>query len=465
MKAVRFSKKSVAPMTTMVLDFAVSEEDSGFLFDLQRKYSPVIRFAYNRFISGKKITEVNQEVARIFSGYDSWILASCVYEAKGMAAVDTENDGKIKKRIFGGRTNMRLRREGKITGEEYKQRRISPLPVVGEALPKGNRKFLLDIENKKIIFKCSKNKHIELNLTENLKGKRKQELERLQILMQCSELPVSIKINKNKIFLSYSIEKLEHRFDRKYRPKSDRFMAIDMNPNHIGIVIYDNAAKKVLHQELINFQQLTIKSKESSSSKKSKYLDNKLDHETIQAAKYLIRLAKSFNVGVFAKEDLNIKSKDAQKGKRFNRLAINVWKRNLLDRILTKDCYLAGIRVMSIHCAYSSVIGNVHYEIPDPCAAASEICRRAIQKTSEKSITYPQIAPSSYFLNLWKKNGNVDEMGSLLGTASWKIFNELVKKSKLRYRFPIPEESVFRELGSSKTKCKHLVLPIVQYVL
>ena len=181
-------------------------------------------------------------------------------------------------------------------------------------------------------------------------------------------------------------------------------------------------------------------------------------------AKHLLRLAKSFRVGTFVKEDLNIKSKDAGKGKNFNRLVNNKWKRNLLDRILTKDCYLHSIKIMNIACAYSSVIGNIHYEIPDPCAAAMEICRRAIQKTSEKPFTYPQIAPSGTFWNLWKKERK-ENLDAVLGTNKWKEFNELVKKSKMRYRFPIPEKSVFRKLGSSKSKCLHLILPTVQYVL
>ena len=48
---------------------------------------------------------------------------------------------KKKSLIFGGKNNYKLRQEGKISKEEFKQNRLSPIYSIGEKLAKGNRKF------------------------------------------------------------------------------------------------------------------------------------------------------------------------------------------------------------------------------------------------------------------------------------------------------------------------------------
>ena len=67
------------------------------------------------------------------------------------------------KLLFGGKENYRLRQEGKITKEEFKQNRLSPLSSIGESQFKGNRKFNIN-SDLTITFKPSKVIHFNFRL-------------------------------------------------------------------------------------------------------------------------------------------------------------------------------------------------------------------------------------------------------------------------------------------------------------
>ena len=49
---------------------------------------------------------------------------------------------------------------------------------------------------------------------------------------------------------------------------------------------------------------------------------------------------------MFGLEELNIKSKDNKKGKKFNRLVNNVWNRDKLVKNIKKRCNVYSIIVM-----------------------------------------------------------------------------------------------------------------------
>lgn len=66
--------------------------------------------------------------------------------------------------------------------------------------------------------------------------------------------------------------------------KANRVLGLDLNPNYIGLSIIEfdkNDEFKVLHKRVFDLTNLTKKSKEASSSKKSRYLTHKRMFETI----------------------------------------------------------------------------------------------------------------------------------------------------------------------------------------
>mgnify|MGYP003539753143 CR=1 FL=1 len=208
-----------------------------------------------------------------------------------------------------------------------------------------------------------------------LKKKYKDVLQQLELLTNDKKLPVSFKLTTTHIFITYDENRLEREVLQN-KKIVDRVLGIDMNPNYIGTSIQQN--NKILSTKLYDLSKLTIKSKEASSSKKSKYLDNKLDHETIHIAKDIIAYARSNNVSTIAIENLSFKQGNSGIGRGFNRLTNNKWKKNLFTRVLVKYATLYKIKIKYIVAAYSSTVGNLlNPQYPDPIASSIEIGRRA----------------------------------------------------------------------------------------
>lgn len=75
---------------------------------------------------------------------------------------------------------------------------------------KGNRLFKIEVENNKFIYKRACKEHYDLEIVEKLSDKRKQILSRLQLLMAEKKIPVTIKLKKDHIYLSYDEKIVEN---------------------------------------------------------------------------------------------------------------------------------------------------------------------------------------------------------------------------------------------------------------
>ena len=145
------------------------------------QYSICLHYLYNRIsdnngnINEKDLRNICSNINNI-NILDSWFKQSCVKESialyksfqsrckeheetreQKLKEIDfklrigriSEHKYSIKKHsilkplklIFGGKENHRLRQEGKISKDEFKQNRLSPLSSIGESQFKGNRKF------------------------------------------------------------------------------------------------------------------------------------------------------------------------------------------------------------------------------------------------------------------------------------------------------------------------------------
>ena len=416
-------------MITIKLPYETSEENLLKIQLLRRQYSSVLRSAYNSFNKGLKQKEVRDKVKELnnIENLNSWFVQNAIIDAQGL-----KKRFKDQKVIFGGKKNFNLRLEGKISKEQYKEKRLSPLNVQGEELKKGNRSFKLDlIENNQIIFKVSKKEHLTLKLPKLRKNYRNQlfNLEQLnEVKQKVKGQTYSVRLTDKFIYISFEQPK------EKVNLIETRHLGIDLNPNHIGISIKDE--DKVIFVKQYDLSQLTkqlTSERNTSDSKRFKHLNNKLNHETIAIAKDISQLIKHYQVRFVFMEDLNkINTKDAGLGHRFNRLTRNLWKRTSFDSNLEKRTKLIGAKLFRINPAYSSFIGNIKYNYSDPINASLEVARRGYEVIIKKNKKfYPDLTVESV-KDQWKKH-LTDEV------KSWKELFSLFKNSKLKYRVSLEE--------------------------
>ena len=249
-----------------------------------------------------------------------------------------------------------------ISKEQFKLKRLSPLYSIGTAKPyKGNRFFRISEDLTSIIFqpKC-KEKYI-LNLVGLTKG-YKNILQKLYNLQQLKYLPITYKLTTEYIYISFEEDKL-YKDNFKIIKVKDRYCALDLNPNYIGYSIIDWKSSnnfKIIDSGVYSFKQLNDIYKElkgmNSSDKKKVWLNNKRNYEIIAIAKNLINKCYYYKVENFVVEDLNIKVRDRNKDKDYNRLCNNTWIRNRFLNNIIKRCKIFKINYLEVKPEYSSFI-------------------------------------------------------------------------------------------------------------
>ena len=418
-------------MKTISLPYTCSDDDRDFIKDEIRKSSNILRYAYNCFKDGKSEKDIRLLSKSLNNiPYDSWLIQCAIKKASYLFSTSRD------KVIFGGKFNFFQRLKNKINKDEYKQKRLLAIYSQGEKNYYGNRKFRLDITNNQIIFKFSKVKHICLKLPHLHKNYL---YELLNLEEQCNKklYNFSVELKLDKICISFDDIKI---YTGNYKGSTNIVGAIDMNPNWIGFSVsrWKNGVRKVLLKEQYDLSYFTKNLHKSSDHKDSKYQNNKQIHELKEIAKDIIQKCKHFHVGKFGIEDLSFKVGNSGKGKSFNRLTKNKWKRDCLVSALKKQCLLNKIDFIEVNPVYSSFIGNMLHEAPDPIAASLEIARRAMYKYI-KGQFYPELISSTNLLNQWKES--VD-----WAYKSWKELFDIVKTSGMRYRRSLDsfDSKVFR---------------------
>ena len=424
-------------MKTISLPYICSEDDRNFIKDEIRKSSNMVRYTFNRFKdnkSEKDIRLLSKSLSNVPS--DSWFIQCAIKKASYLFLTNKE------KVIFGGKFSFYQRLRNKITSNQFKENRLLGIYSQGETSKGGNRKFQLDITNNQIIFKFSKTKHINLRLP---KFHKNYLYELLNLEEQCNQRSsnFNVELKLDKICITFDDSKI---YCSNYIGKSNIVGAIDMNPNYIGFSIskFSNGKRKILLEEQYDISFFTKNLHLSSSHKDSKHQNNKQIFELKEVAKDIIKKCKFFHVGKFGIEDLNFKVGNSGKGKSFNRLTKNKWKREALISALHKHCLLNKIDFIEVNPVYSSFIGNLCNEAPDPIAASLEIARRANSKYI-KGQFYPELIDKTSLFNLWKESAS-------WVYKSWKELFDIVKTSKVKYRRSLEsfDSEVFR-LKSSKS--------------
>ena len=407
----------------------------------QKSFNNVVRLSFNRFQDRFKEKEIRAYLKGKFEGINSWFVQCGIKVGQQLFQKHKE-----KKIIFGGKNNLKRYLKKLISKDEFKTNRMLPITIQGEQLHKGNRLFNFDFEENEITFKLSKTNHRTLKYKVPHK-KIKNNLIRLQELIDNKQISVTVSLTKSDIYLTFDESKIT---DCNFKDlKKDRVLGIDMNPNYIGISVLEfdeNDQFKILNKRVFDLRKLTTKSGRSSTDKKSKYLINKLNHETIQVVHDIANLVNYWKCDKVVIEDLSIRSSDKGNGKYFNRLCNNVWKRNLFVNKLKSLSLLCNFSLVEVNPCYSSFIGNIIFgneNTPDMIAASIEIARRGFKKF-EKNWFYPSI-----------KDERIDEQWkqTLSRFDDWKSAFQEIKRSKVKYRFLLQDyiqNAVFSKIHKQK---------------
>ena len=392
------------------------------VLDDMRLFSSIVRIAFNRYQEGLDEKEVRAYCNSMFD-YNSWFIQSAVKDAAALYKLNGE-----KRILFGGKNNLHQYLKGLIDKTTFKYRRMFPIGIQGEKLHKGNRLFVFDLDNQRLTYKPSKERHIEIQFLP-MKKKIAKELSKVQELAEQNRITVSVKLSDKYVWLTYDESLI---YDARYKKlQSRRLLGIDMNPNYIGMSVIEfdkNDEFKVLHKQVFDLSKLTISSGKASTDSKSKYLTNKLKHETIAIAHEISKIVDVWKCKTVAIEDLSIKPKDQKKGKKLNKLCNNKWERRLFVNKLKMLAHLHKFDLAEINPVYSSIIGNFTYgseNTPDMVASSIEIARRAYKKY-EKGWFYPRFN-IQFRDEQWKQT---------LGTVeNWKELFRKIKETGLKYRF------------------------------
>ena len=102
-------------------------------------------------------------------------------------------------------------------------------------------------------------------------------------------------------------------------------MGIDLNPQFIGYSIIKGS--KVIYSKTYDIGEIITKvkqTKEQSSSKTNKYLNNKFNHETIEITKDIVNTCLKYKVSNIFMESLDFTKSLKFKYKGLNRLCQNL---------------------------------------------------------------------------------------------------------------------------------------------
>lgn len=421
-------------MKTISFKVKTNEELQKVISEDSRICSAMRRYAFNRLQDGIKQREIYQMIINKFD-CNCHLANSALRNANSFYSIN-----KDKKVYFGKYLRFK---KGLISKDELKESKDNGILSEGEMNQKGNRLFKIEIENNKFLYKRSCKEHYDLIIVEKLSDKRKRVLSRLQILMTEKKIPVTIRLKKDIIYITYDEKIVENH--RKFNNLfTNRVLGIDLNPNYFGISVIEfnyNNNFKIIHKEVIDVSNLQTKSKD------------KIKYELYEINHRILRLCKQWHVGKLACEDLKFNNKKKFWSKNLNKLCKNNFRFNIIKSHLETLCNTFGVEFIEVNAAYSSIIGNFIHgsnNCPDMVASSVEVARRAYKKF-EKGWIYPRVISTQRYKevlgNQWKEELELAYM-------SWKGLSGKIKESKLKYRFQLnPSNAVF-----SKTYLKKSII-------
>lgn len=436
-------------MITLKIKYIVeNNSDNQLISDYQRQYNNLLHLFYNRLREGLSETKCKHLEFNNLDLMKSWFRQSCVKDASFLL----KKEGTV---LFGGKYLFEQRFRHNISKEEFKEHRLVPLCSIGEGRCNGNRLFRLSEDCYLIVFSPTVKNRIQLKLVGV--GNRIKVLQKVYIHQQLKDTPITYKLDKKFVYISFDESILQ---EKSVNSIQNRIFSIDMNPNYVGWSVVDWKSSdefKIVNSGVVSLKNINDveynikKLKLSSASKERKHLNNKRKYETLEVSKFLVNVAKHYQCECFVIEGVSIKSKDNKQGKNFNRLVNNNWNRNKFVDNLKKRCNIYGMKLVEIEPQYSSIVGNLVYrnlKLPDMVLSSIEISRRCYEfnllyilkiKAKTKNIIFPIMSK----LLIDKVKHSLEEVKCFIDFENWKQISSELKKSKIKYRFPL-DESVFQ---------------------
>ena len=429
--------------------------DQDLILEYMKQYTHVFRVAYNKLYNQEKLKQVDLLKLNHIDLLDSWWIATAMTNAKMLY-----NRFKTQKVIFGGKKNFLKRCKHQIDKETFNLNRLSNLSSNGERKSgtksvHGNRKFKLTADLKQVTLKL-KDKKVKLNLIGNYSKNLLYKLSQVYKHQILDDAPLTYKIDKNYIYITFD-ESIVLSSKLNSKQVTNRVLSLDLNPNYIGWSITDwksSSEFNIIKSGVYIFKNITDKIQDlkgkgfSSESEIRKHLNNKLEYETYQVVKNLIKKAIYYKVQLIGIEDLSIKSKNLGKGGYLNGLVNNKWLRNKFSTCLEKYCNIYGFKFQKVKPEYSSFIGNFLFRslnLPDMVLSSIEIGRRCYEfynqyitklNKIQKNIIQPNLKD---FNSLYIKS--LEEFS--IQNTEFKDLKDLYyifKNSKLTYRVPIQND-------------------------
>lgn len=361
--------------------------------------------------------------------------------------------------------------------QEYLSNRILPINYVGSLNDKSsNRYFDFDFPNKRVVYKPNAKTRVELKY--QLGGAHQELLCKLHEFKDSKILPISVRLTTNHLHITFENELLtDYSFDKKkffkelskipkeeekqrkavavkYKKEQegrmlvgkvkDRYCAIDLNPEYIGMCVVDKKGFKITEKKTYDLTELTTKSGEASDDKKSIYKNNKRKYEICGVYKKIFELAIHYRCSHFVIEDLNFKPNNEEQAREFNRKTKNIWNLNLQLGLIKKHCTNNGIKLVEINPVYSSFIGNIIYRDFDAVNASLEICRRGMHKYDKGNNFYPELTGTIIDTVIERFSESLSDVQLVKDCDCWGSLYKLMKQAKCKYRWQLCDLSLSR---------------------
>ena len=279
---------------TIKLHYTTTPEAAELIAQWRKAQSVVIRVAYNKVRQGWKDKEVLRRLRLLKQGrLDSWLTLSALKRSKALQKAHPD-----KPVVFGGRRNLKLRADGKISRDEWRIRRLQPLYFEGHAKSYGrqggNHRFVLDIGANTIWFHPRRGIKFPLHIKLGRNSNYRDLLDGLQ--GRCTMLrdtPFAVSLTEAHICIAWD-EQVEVAH-RKINP--ERLLAIDLNPARIGVAIIERKGQdaELLHWGIYDHPELNRKLGKASEHSDCIYQRHKRVYELSVIAKEINSLACRFN--------------------------------------------------------------------------------------------------------------------------------------------------------------------------
>ena len=449
-------------MQTIRIPWRASEVDCLTISKWQRSHAAAVRTAYAN-AKGYSENELRNFLKKRFANHPlgSWDLHCATRE--GMRLRASVPDGSM---VFGGKPALLKRQKGLIDNDNWKTRRHSrAIEIIGDRTRQGNRHFRLS-ENSRTCEVVFLKKKVTLNLPE-MNGKQGKLLRGIARLSKAYQMSVTFSLGRTHLSVTFDemdlrkippgqtleqIKIAEQGKARRGRKRKDptthyaahhekhipanawpvhpewrdaipinsrRAIGIDLNPAWIGISIIE------VGQDPTSLEHVKILEHRLHKIDVPFGADQSMQQTMASVAAQIINLSRAWNVGLIVHEGGLGKLVWSKKSRSTQN--INYWSRNALLNGLARRCRLSGIELRTIWGGYSSTIGNIFFNLPDACGAATEIARRGFASKRGIKDCLPAIPPR-VGLRRWKDGELPEASAAALAKAdSWQAIHRIIK--------------------------------------